>query len=229
MWKTPELASSRKAFTERYPVTGKNLQDEVKWPNLPVALPDVLSCDVSHVYMRSQPFDLQGNCTDIITPRNYQQQQSETSHLFCQTGFLDDAWWHRSYWIYGEECGEGWGNYADPRKTSPCGRIMVVDDERAYAFRSDPLGNMLHPRTTYQLYAADKAPTLPIPAQDAKQGRRTGGRRGAAADPNSLGRHRVHWRVDSLPLLVNTMPALTWTCGKQGQHAHTSVGMAPQD
>jgi hypothetical protein len=128
--------------------------------------------------------------------------------LFCQTGFLDDIWYHRSYLIYGEDCGEGWGAYANPRKTTPCGRIMVLDDSRAYAFRAEPLGNMLHPQTHYVLYAADKDPVQAAPAdssRDAAKKKRRAKVKAASDAGGRLGGCRIHWQVESLPLLANAM------------------------
>jgi hypothetical protein len=75
---------------------------------------------------------------------------------------------------------------------------MVLDESKAYAFRASPLGNMLHPRTTYHLYAADKEPSEPAPQEKGKgQGRR---RKGL-----SISKHKVHWHKTSLALLVNAM------------------------
>lgn len=186
---------------EKDPRTGKNLQTLIEKKYMPIANADILSCDGNFLYMQAQRFDLEGN--RIGLGPGERPADGRGRHLFCQTGLLDDVWFHRSFWIYGETCGEGWGNYTDTRKDSPCGRIMVHDDKRTYAFRSDPLGNMLHPRTTYQLYAADKEPTLPAPPQDAKSARRTP--RGGAADATKIGGHRIHWQVDSLPLFANAM------------------------
>ena len=59
--------------------------------------------------MREQNFDMKGKRIGVApTQRNRTGEQSDR-HLFCQTGFLDDLWFHRSYWIYGSDCGEGWG------------------------------------------------------------------------------------------------------------------------
>ncbi len=44
----------------RDPATGKDLHAYVSWLNMPPALPDVLSSDGRLVYMRSQPFNLDG-------------------------------------------------------------------------------------------------------------------------------------------------------------------------
>jgi outer membrane protein assembly factor BamB len=196
---------SETIMDENDPRTGENLQTLITKKYMPVANADLLSCDGSYVYLQAQKFNLQGKRLGIAPG---ERDAEGGRHLFCQTGFLDDVWYHRSYLLYGEDCGEGWGNYTDPRKSTPCGRLLVVDDSRAYGFRSEPLGNMLHPRTRYQLYAADKDPAAATPepatAATRKQARRSGGR-GTQAATDSFGGCRVHWRVDSLPLLANAM------------------------
>jgi len=195
---------SESVMDENDPHTGKNLQTLIAKKYMPVANADLLSCDGQYVYMQSQKFSLAGKRLGIA-PADRDAQGGR--HLFCQTGLLDDIWYHRSYWIYGATCGEGWGAYANPRKSNPCGRIMVLDDTRAYAFRSEPLGNMLHPRTTYRLYACDKEPALasqPKPAVgDGKRAKRA--RRRAKESSGSIGGCKVHWQLESLPLLVNAM------------------------
>jgi len=195
---------SENVMDENDPGTGKNLQTLISKKYMPLANADVLSCDGQYVYMQSQKFSLDGKRLGIA-PAERDAQGGR--HLFCQTGLLDDIWYHRSYWIYGATCGEGWGAYANPRRSNPCGRIMVLDDKRAYAFRGDPLGNMLHPRTTYRLYACDKDPAVasqPKPSVgDGKRARRA--RRGAKLSAGGIGAHKVHWQLESLPLLVNAM------------------------
>jgi len=191
---------SETILDENDPATGKNLQTLISAKYMPVANRDILSSDGERVYMREQNFDMRGKRIGIAPSQPGRGGASDTKgrHLFCQTGLLDDIWFHRSYWIYGSECGEGWGAYAGPRRHTPCGRIMVFDDSRAYAFRSDPLGNMLHPRTTYTLYAADKDPgTAPAPATP--KGKRKRPPKGAR------GGIKTHWKMESPPLLVNAM------------------------
>lgn len=159
------------------PETGKNLQHEITWPNLPVALPDVLSCDENNIYMRSQPFDLEGNRKEIITPRNYQQQQGDTTHLFCPTGFLDDAWWHRSYWIYGQSFIGGAGGWYLAAYQAPAGRILVHDKETVYGFGRLP-NRFSGTPNTYHLFACGKTPRLIGPKQPPrKQGSSIFGKR----------------------------------------------------
>ncbi len=72
---------------DRDPETGENLQVHVEGLNMPVALPDILSSDGRHLYMRSQRFDLQGN-RQAIAPRQATEQESTAAHLFCTIGFL---------------------------------------------------------------------------------------------------------------------------------------------
>jgi hypothetical protein len=137
----------------------------------------------------------------------------EGRHLFCPTGFLDDVWYHRSYMIYGSTCGEGWADYNLAQKQTPCGRIMALDDSRAYAFRADNLGNTLLPTPTYRLYAADttiksqgnKAAAEEQPPGKAGQGKKGKKQGDAGTGDNLAGGYKVYWQIQSPPLLVNAM------------------------
>jgi outer membrane protein assembly factor BamB len=198
---------SETVLDENDPETGKNLQTLINAKYMPISNDDILSSDGERVYMQEQNFDMMGKRINVAPtlPAGKKAGQSGPKgkrHLFCQTGFLDDVWFHRSYLIYGQDCGEGWGAYAGPRNSNPSGRIMVLDESRCFAFRASPLGNMLHPRTTYHLYAVDKDPSDP-PTQEKKkgQGRRNKGRE----DGPRISGHTVHWYKKSLPLLINAM------------------------
>ena len=191
---------SETTLDENDPGTGKNLQTLISAKYMPVANTDIFSSDGERIYMQEQNFDLEGKRLGIAPsqPRGGPQARKGGRHLFCQTGLLDDVWFHRSYWIYGDDCGEGWGAYAGTRRVTPCGRIMAFDKTRIYAFRSDPLGNMLHPRTHYTLYAADKNPAAAEP-QPMKQAKRRGAK---AARQRGF---KQHWQVATPGLLVNAM------------------------
>jgi len=195
---------SETTLDENDPRTGKNLQTLITAKYMPVANPDIFSSDGTRLFMQEQNFDLHGKRLGIAPtlPGRRSQAPTGTRHLFCQTGLLDDVWFHRSYWVYGNDCGEGWGAYAGTRRVTPCGRIMAFGDKRIYAFRSDQLGNMLHPRASYTLYAADKdpAPAPPPPQPKARaKARRGKGRRGRR------GSFHHHWQVRTPGLLVNAM------------------------
>ncbi|MGB2823134.1 MAG: PQQ-binding-like beta-propeller repeat protein, partial [Phycisphaerae bacterium] len=190
---------SETVLDENDPATGRNLQTLISAKCMPVANADIFSSDGSRLYMQEQNFDLEGKRLAIAPARPKGEAKGEKGgrHLFCQTGLLDDVWFHRSYWIYGDDCGEGWGAYAGPRRSTPCGRIMAFGEKRIYGFRGDPLGNMLHPRTSYKLYAADKDST---PAEPQPKKARRGGARGGRGRG-----FKQHWEVDTPGLLVNAM------------------------
>jgi outer membrane protein assembly factor BamB len=189
---------SETVLDDKYPGTEDNLQRSIRWPNLPVALPDVLSCDGRHIYMRSQPFDFEGKRTAVITARDATQQRGETTHLFSPTGFLDDSWWHRTYWIYGRSFVGGAGGWYLAGYQAPAGRILVFDDEKIYGFGRVPMRQTGTPNA-YHLFACDKQPEL-IPQGGARK-------RGASAyGPVVPSRLRYDWS-HAVPLLVRAMVA----------------------
>lgn len=127
--------------------TGKEMHEFVSWLNMPPALPDILSTDGKLMYMRSQPFDFDcnrlplekmptsGNADAGAPPPT---QKAEFAHLFSPTGFLDDSWWHRTYWMYGSRFVSGWCGYYRAGKAAPAGKILVFDDEAVYGFGRKP-------------------------------------------------------------------------------------------
>ena len=156
---TGELLSEN-VLGRRNPDTGKALDAGITWPNLPVALPDVLSFDGRYVYMRSQRFNTQGKRVGVTKPTDYKDQKGEGAHLFSPTGFLDDSWWHRTYWMYGKSPLSAAGGWYRAAYQAPAGRIMVCDASRVYAFGRRP---QYFPRTTaleYHLFAAKKEPEI---------------------------------------------------------------------
>ena len=126
-------------LNENIPGTDKNLQTLVKGLNMPVASNDILVDDGKFVYMHSQRFDAQGNRLDLANPtRNVTRQQTETTHLFCPTGFLDDAYWHRSYWVYGQRWASGCNGYYLVGRYAPCGRLLVFSRDNVYGYSRQP-------------------------------------------------------------------------------------------
>lgn len=124
---------SETVLDENDPVTGENLQSHIQGLNMPVALPDILSSDGRHVYMRSLPFDLEGN-RKYVAYVPVQERQGDDLHLFCPTGFLDDSLWHRTYWGYGRAWASGANGYFLAGRAIPAGRPLVFDDQNVYGF-----------------------------------------------------------------------------------------------
>jgi hypothetical protein len=137
------------------PETGNNLQDLIEVKKMPVALPDILSCDGKFVYMRSQRFDLEGRRSKIA-PESQHDQVGEGIHLFSPTGFTDDSWFHRSYWIYGKNAGEGHGEWCIPGRYVPYGRILVFDRQNVYGYQRGPEYLCNSSVLEYRLFAASK-------------------------------------------------------------------------
>ncbi len=107
----------------RDPETGEQPKSAVKGFDMPGGLPDVLSGDGTFLYMRDLKFDRQ--CV---------QQAEGGLHLFSPTGYLDDSWWHRSYWIYGSRFVAGWGGWWQVGNQVPAGRLLCFDDSTIYGF-----------------------------------------------------------------------------------------------
>jgi outer membrane protein assembly factor BamB len=148
---------SETVLDDKDPRTGKNLQALMAGKAVPVTNPDIFSCDGEYVYMRTQKFGLDGKRVDMDVEVGKQNiQYGEGRHLFCPTGFLDDYWFHRSYWIYGKNAGEGHGEYVGPIGKTQTGRLIVFDKSRVFSFFAHNVGNNINPRTYYSLYASNK-------------------------------------------------------------------------
>jgi outer membrane protein assembly factor BamB len=160
--------------------TGKDLQAYVNWLNMPPALPDILSSDGRLVYMRSQPFRLDGTRLPLESMPAGEDadrgapppsQKREHAHLFSPTGFLDDSWWHRTYWMYGSTFVSGWCGYYLAGKAAPAGRILVFDESKVYGFGRKPQYYRWTTPIEHQLFAADKAPPDSSGSAGASSGR----------------------------------------------------------
>jgi len=184
LWRLDALtgrALSETVLDDRDPATGRGLQSYVSWLNMPVALPDVLSTDGRLLYMRSQPFDPNGTRLPLEKmPRGKDAdagappatQRPDRAHLFSPTGFLDDDWWHRTYWMYGSTFVSGWCGYYRAGKMAPAGRILVFDERMVYGFGRKPQYFRWTTPIEHQLFAAHKKRPPAAPAAPRAKGRR---------------------------------------------------------
>jgi len=145
--------------------TGKDLHEYVNWLNMAPGLPDILSTDGRLLYMRSQPFTLDGRRLPLEKPPAGKDAdagapaprvRADRVHLFCPTGFLDDSWWHRTYWLYGSDFISGWCGYFLAGKVAPAGRILVYDDMGVYGFGRKPQYYRWTTPIEHHLFAAKK-------------------------------------------------------------------------
>ncbi|MBD3267100.1 PQQ-binding-like beta-propeller repeat protein [bacterium] len=87
------------------------------------ALPDVLSSDGESIFMRDVRLDL-----DLV------REESKMAHLYSPVGFLDDNWWHRTYWQVGTAMGGGWGRWPKAGQNQPAGRLLVTDGDQVFGW-----------------------------------------------------------------------------------------------
>jgi len=82
------------------------------------ALPDILSIQRGDLFMR-----------DLRLDRNLTRLDKKVPHLYAPGGFLDETWWHRTYWIYGTTMMSGYGGWPKVGNAVPAGRLLVFDGE----------------------------------------------------------------------------------------------------
>jgi len=114
---------SETPLDDRDPQTGYQRKGVVRGTNMPGVQPDILSADNDSVYMRHARFDLAGR---PLTP--------DVPHLYSAAGFLDDTWWHRTYWQMGTTMGTNYGGWPRTGNQVPSGRLLVVGEESIYGF-----------------------------------------------------------------------------------------------
>lgn len=141
---------------DKVPGTDEQLQMRHEILNMPTALTDILSSNGKKIFMRYQPFDLEGNRLDLMfdgqrygyEPDTYgsdmkaihsklggEDQRGEDAHLFSGTGFLDDSWWHRTYLVYGKYQASGHSGYTQAgAQGAPAGRTVSFDKDRIYTW-----------------------------------------------------------------------------------------------
>ena len=116
--------------------------------------------------MRAQVFDLDGNMEDVVVPGaaqrcpTFEEAPPEFTgggkHLFSPNGFLDDAWMHRSYWLYGKNYAGGCSWWHQAGRFAPAGRILAFDEHNVYGFGRKPHYFLWTSALEYQLFSAVK-------------------------------------------------------------------------
>ncbi|MFQ6131024.1 MAG: PQQ-binding-like beta-propeller repeat protein [Armatimonadota bacterium] len=211
---------SEVVMDESDPETGKNMQVHVKGLNMPVALSDVLSCDGDYLYMRSQKMDLKGNRLEIPV-ESVDLQPAEGSHLFCQIGFLDDSWFHRSFWTFGRRVTGGYGGWFQAARRVPAGRILVFDDERVYGYGRKPQYVVNASVLEYHLFGADKQ----VSPEAIERVRRANGKMNARLDKNSA--NASDWKLRrAFPVEDLTAAHYRWTFDQPSVQVRAMVAAA---
>ncbi len=171
-----DAATGRKlvevVYDSRDPETGADLQMRHKTLQMPVGLNDILSSDGKHTYLRSQKIAADGTRIDIgpVSGNAAEQgaaQKGEGAHLFAPMGFLDDSWFHRSYWVYGKSFAGGHNGYYQAGKYTPSGRILVHNGTTVYGFGREPQYLKWTTTMEHRLFAASRVAPDVEPPPDA--------------------------------------------------------------
>lgn len=113
---------SRKTIYSPDPKTGR--QPKQYGPSsMPGALTDILVADERYVYLRDT----------VLDKRSLEEQPKGESHLLTLTGFLDDTWPHRSYWIFGTHPSLATGCSRRERNLI-YGRLLAFDGSSVYGY-----------------------------------------------------------------------------------------------
>ena len=148
---------SETIMDEKDPLRGGSIQKYDSWLDMTTTLPDVLASDAENVYMRSLPFDKKGNRRRIT----HIAEETEKPHLFSPTGFLDDHWFHRSYWTYARSFPGGWIGHLNAGRYNPSGRLLALDDATIYGFGRKPAYYKWTTSLEYRLFAVDRTTSQP--------------------------------------------------------------------
>jgi len=166
-------------------------------------LPDVLSVQRGSLFMRQ-----------LRLSGTFSPQGENVAHLYAPGGFLDDTWWHRTYWVYGTHMQSAYGGWPRVGNVVPSGRLLAIDGGQSIygygrmAYRAG--AGHVRPDATkdYKLFAEVLSPK-PKPGAKAQPARK---RRRAPT-----GRRRFTWSTP-LPFvaksLVLTQDALLLAGGK---------------
>jgi len=146
--------------------------------------PDVLSTSGPHLFMRSLAFDGQCNVAEASVP-----------HIFAVNGYLNDTWFHRSFWTYASSWKGGCGGFANTGNSHHSGRIMARDDSDLYGFGRNRYG--WGSAFTYQLYRAPLKPVASEPAPVTKRRKK----RDRKSNP---GKSTRTWSVE-IPVLARSI------------------------
>ena len=185
---------------------------------MPVGLSDVLSCDGTNLWMRSQKIDFEGKRSELaVLPST--EQPGRDAHLFCQIGFVDDSYFFRSYWTYGRRMTGGYGNWFQAGRFVPSGRILCFDEKAVYGYGRKPEYMTNSSVIEYQLFAANKTVTADKIRQTVEAEREMRRRRPEKNSPSSDWRLRwffskedltatqYHWLLDQPAIFARALCA----------------------
>jgi len=147
---------------------------------MPTARTDILVKEGDTLYMRTQKFSLDGQADNKDLSFKVDDALRDR-HLLAPTSFMDDSFWHRSYWVYGNGFNSGHGGYHVAGRHFPAGRVLVFDRETVYGYGRLASQYRWSTPLEFALFAADKNAKVVTdsPKDDTKKqpARRRGGQK----------------------------------------------------
>ncbi|MDT8303116.1 MAG: PQQ-binding-like beta-propeller repeat protein [Sedimentisphaerales bacterium] len=91
---------------------------------------DVLVSEGGYLYMRQKKMtpELEEIEVDVLSSKG---AQDVGMHIFSTSGFLDDSWYNRTFWMYSKR----WPGFQLANQAPKTGQLLVVDNEKTYAVR----------------------------------------------------------------------------------------------
>jgi len=91
---------------------------------------DVLVSEGGYLYMRQKKMtpELKEIEVDVLSSKG---AQDVGMHIFSTSGFLDDTWYNRTFWMYSKR----WPGFQLANQAPKTGQLLVVDNEKTYAVR----------------------------------------------------------------------------------------------
>ncbi|NQT37866.1 MAG: PQQ-binding-like beta-propeller repeat protein, partial [Planctomycetes bacterium] len=184
--KTGATRAQREIYS-RDPETGEQPDEPITF-EMPGALPDVLASDGKSVFMRRLAFD----------PRTLQTRPAG-KHVYSPAGFLNDNWWHRTYWIDGTHFYSGYIGWYFAGREAPAGRLLTFTDKDLVGYGYAPDYYRGSRGRKYNLFALDRSAQPEQPPADYRRANRDYPHSG----PGSF-RIAYRWSTQ-VPLLVRGM------------------------
>ncbi|MFC1497600.1 PQQ-binding-like beta-propeller repeat protein [Verrucomicrobiota bacterium] len=132
------------------PLTGKVVKENVinttglkkpEYPPAPGAQADILVSDGEFVYMRHTKLDFDATSWSLRGDKGSKKEEDvelSGKYLFSSKGMLDESWFHRTGWMYGETRQNGIVRIEEKLPAEMMknfGQLIVFDDSLVYSFK----------------------------------------------------------------------------------------------
>jgi hypothetical protein len=119
--------------------TGDGLiEDKMANRTLPASNPDILTFNGRNIFMNTQRFELDCSRPVVEPMRRANTQVGEDTHLFVNSGFLDDSGFHRTLMLFGRNYSGGDIENHEPPRFAPGGKMLAFNETHAFGFSRLP-------------------------------------------------------------------------------------------